>query len=238
MSGLWKAAALVCGVMMGALAAASCASAAGPSGPAAAPPGTFTAQNGGAPLATVQDYRIGPLDKLNISVFQVKDLTLEGVQVDGSGRISLPLIGSLVASGKTTQELSGEIAGLLRGKFLQSPQVSVWVAEAISQKVTVDGAVREPGVYAMSGPTTLLQAVAMAKGPDVKLANLTRVAVFRTVNGQRVAAVFNLKAIRAGKAEDPEIYGNDVIVVEGSAIKAALREAVGALPGLAIFRPY
>jgi polysaccharide export outer membrane protein len=78
----------------------------------------------------------------------------------------------------------------------------------------------------------------MAKGPDLKLANLTRVAVFRSVNGQRTVAVFDLKAIRAGKAPDPVIFGNDVVVVDGSAVKAAFREVLGALPGLAIFRPY
>lgn len=238
MTSLSKVAA-ACGVLLAAILQVGCASNAGAYGAAPASPIAFST-SAGAPSqsAPPQDYRIGPLDKLNITVFQVKDLTIEGVQVDGSGRISLPLIGSLLASGKTTQELSDEITGLLSGKYLQSPQVSVWVAEAVSQKVTVDGAVREPGVYAMSGPTTLLQAVAMAKGPDVKLANLSRVAVFRTVNGQRVAAVFDLKAIRSGKAPDPEIYGNDVIVVDGSAFKSAFREVIGVLPGLAIFRPY
>lgn len=199
---------------------------------------TFTSGSAAATPAAPTEYRIGPLDKLSIVVFQVKDLTLEGVQVDGSGQMSLPLIGSVLAAGKTTQELSVEIADRLRGRFLQDPQVSIWVQEAVSQKVTVDGAVREPGVYTMSGPTTLLQAVAMAKGPDAKYANLTRVAIFRTINGQRNAAVFDLKAIRAGKAEDPEIRGNDVVVVESSALKGMFREILGALPGLAIFRPY
>ncbi len=183
---------------------------------------------------TAPDYRVGPQDKLNITVFQVKDLTVEKIQVDGSGRIYLPLIGSVIAAGKTTQELSTEIADRLKGQ-LQSPQVSVSVAEAVSQKVTVDGSVVEPGVYTMSGPTTLLQAVAMAKGPDMKYANLNHVAIFRTINGQRAAAVFDLKAIRAGQAVDPVIMGNDVIVVEGSATKSVFREILTALPGLAVF---
>lgn len=198
----------------------------------------FTPVSEPAQATISHSYRIGPQDKLNISVFQVKELTLEEVQVDGSGNISLPLIGNVVAGGRTATELSTEIANRLRGQYLQSPQVSVSVAEAISQKVTVDGSVIEPGVYKMSGPTTLLQAVAMAKGPDPRAANLSRVAVFRTVDGQRTAAVFDIKAIRAGRAPDPEIIGNDVIVVEGSAIKGAMREVLSALPGLAIFRPY
>lgn len=225
---LWTAAALVAltGLFGG------CAST-----PAPAPSPAFVAGPASDTLAP-RDYRIGPLDKLNITVFQVKDLTLQNVQVDGSGRISLPLVGTVVASGKTTEQLSAEIATLLSGKYLQSPQVSIWVSEAVSQKVTVDGAVREPGVYTMSGPTTLLQAVAMAKGPDRTLANLSRVAVFRNINGQRTAAVFDLKAIRAGKSPDPEIYGNDVIVVDGSVLKSTMREVLTALPGLSIFRPY
>ena len=208
--------------------------------PATESPGVSAFSTGSAIVkpAAMVEYRIGPLDKLNIVVFQVADLTLQGVQVDGSGQMSLPLVGSILAAGKTTQELSVEIADRLRGRFLQDPQVSIWVQEAVSQKVTVDGAVREPGVYTMSGPTTLIQAVAMAKGPDARLANLTRVAIFRTIDGRRNAAVFDLKAIRSGKAEDPEILGNDVVVVESSALKGMFREVLGALPGLAIFRPY
>lgn len=221
-----------------ALAVASATACASPSVAPGSAQSVFAPTTGLPQQAVSEDYRIGPLDKLNITVFQVKDLTLEKIQVDGSGRIFLPLIGSIVATGKTTQELSAEIAGRLRGQYLQSPQVAVWVAEAISQKVTVDGSVVEPGVYAMSGPTTLLQAVAMAKGPDPKYANLSRVAVFRTINGQRNAAVFDLKAIRAGRAPDPVILGNDVVVVEGSTAKGVFRELLAALPGLAIFRPY
>lgn len=224
---------MVAGLTVAVLSATACASQGAPQnvgqGQAA-----FLTTGGGVALAAAPDYRIGPLDKLNLTVFQIPDLTLEKIQVDGSGRISLPLIGTVLAAGKTTQELSTEIADRLKGQ-LQSPQVSVWVAEAVSQKVTVDGSVVEPGVYTMSGPTTLLQAVAMAKGPDMKYANLNHVAIFRTINGQRAAAVFDLKAIRAGVAVDPVIMGNDVIVVEGSATKSVFREILTALPGLAVF---
>lgn len=190
-----------------------------------------------APAAATSDYRIGPLDKLVITVFQVEDLTLKEAQVDASGQIALPLIGSVMAAGKTTSELSGEIATKLRAGFLQSPQVSVMVSEAASQKVTVDGAVTEPGVFTLKGRTTLMQAVAMAKGPG-RTADLKRVAVFRTTNGTRTAAVFDLAAIRAGRTEDPEIYGNDIVVVDGSAVKGFWREVVSALPAFAIFSPY
>lgn len=187
--------------------------------------------------APIEDYRIGPLDKLAITVFQVEELTIKEAQVDAAGRLSLPLIGIVDAAGKTTGELSKEITAKLAAGYLQSPQVSVMVSEAASQKVTVDGAVTEPGVFELRGRTTLIQAVAMAKGP-ARNANLKRVAVFRDINGQRTAAVFDLQAIRSGAAVDPEIQGNDVIVVDSSALKSAWREVVGALPAFGIFRPY
>ena len=79
------------------------------------------------------DYLIGPLDKLNINVFQVKELTVENLQVDASGQILLPLIGSVIAKGKTTTALSSEIADRLREHYLQAPQVSVVVADTASQ---------------------------------------------------------------------------------------------------------
>ena len=194
-------------------------------------------QSAPASSAIANDYRIGPLDTLTITVFQVADLSLKEVQVDAGGMIAVPLIGSVTAAGKTTAELSSEIALRLKEGYLQSPQVSVIVNEAVSQKVTVDGAVTEPGVFQLKGRTTLMQAVAMAKGPG-RNANLKRVAVFRTSAGQRTAAVFDLAAIRAGLAEDPEIYGNDVVVVDASLLKGVLREVVTALPAFSIFRPY
>jgi polysaccharide export outer membrane protein len=184
--------------------------------------------------ATSQDYRIGPNDTLSVNVFQVPDLSLQKVKVDASGRILFPLVGSLTAVGKTTSQLADEITTRLSERYLQNPQVTVMVDEAVSQKVTVDGAVTQAGVFELSGRTSLLQAVAMARGP-ARDANLKRVAVFRTVEGRRMAAVFDLDAIRAGRAEDPEIRGDDIVVVDGSALKGAWREIVGVLPMLPIF---
>ncbi len=152
--------------------------------------------------AALSDYRIGPLDKLNIVVFGVKELTVENLQVDASGQILLPLIGAVIARGKTTSELSGEIAGKLEKTYMQSPQVSVTVADTASQKVTVEGAVNEAGVFELKGRTSLLEAVARAKGMS-KAANSHRVAIIRTVDGVPHAASFDLAAISAGKAANP-----------------------------------
>jgi len=191
----------------------------------------------GATSGTIgTDYQIGATDLLNIRVFQVPDLSFEEVRVDASGSVQMPLIGSLRAAGHTPDQLAQEIRNRLAARFLQDPQVTVTVAEAASQKVTVDGAVTKPGVYLMRGQTTLLQAVAMAEGPT-PVADLESVAVFRTASTGRMVAVFDLHAIRNGRAADPVLLGDDVVVVDTSRLRAGTQQALAALPGLAaVFR--
>lgn len=189
-----------------------------------------------SPLGQAQEYRIGAGDKLNVRVFQVADLSVDALVVDTSGEIQMPLIGSVRASERTPSQLSTEIASRLSAQYLRNPQVTVTVVEAASQKITVDGAVTKPGVYEMRGTTSLIQAVAMAEGPT-RVADLTKVAVFRTVDGQRSVALFDLGAIRQGRADDPAVYGDDIIVVDTSRLSVFMRDAIQALPGLAIFRP-
>jgi polysaccharide export outer membrane protein len=210
---------------------------------AIAPPAAAAAQGGAAtgalaataaPLSSPADYRIGPLDKLNIVVFQVKDLSVENLQVDASGRILLPLIGAVQAKDKTTADLSAEIAGRLGERYLQSPQVSVTVAEAASQKVTVEGAVNDAGVFELKGRTGLLEAVARAKGVS-KAANSHRVAIVRNVDGSPRAATFDLTAISAGKARDPEVIANDVIIVDTSRSKSFWHGVVEVIPAFYLF---
>jgi polysaccharide export outer membrane protein len=185
-------------------------------------------------VAPSTEYRIGVGDKLSVRVFQVEDLTFEELVVDTSGNINLPLIGAVRGSGRTAGEMSADIAGRLAAQYLRNPQVTVTVKEAASQKITVDGAVTRPGVYEMRGSTSLLQAVAMAEGPS-RVADLTKVAVFRSIEGRRSVAVFDLSAIRQGRATDPQVLGDDVIVVDTSRLSSTLREVVGALPAFAAF---
>ena len=167
------------------------------------------------------DYRIGPQDVLDINVFQVSDLT-KTVRVDTGGKILLPLVGQMNAAGRTPGELSADLVAALSKTYMRDPQVVVSVKEASSQKVTIDGAVMQPGLYPLQGPTTLIQAVALARGIDPKLANPKKVAVIRTVNSKRVTGFYNLSAIREGKAADPQIYGQDVIIIDTSAGKSFL----------------
>lgn len=188
-----------------------------------------------SPATATAEYRIGVGDKLSIRVFQVPDLSFDTLVVDTSGNIQMPLINAVQASGRTAGELAREIGKQLESRYLRDPQVTVTVSEAANQKITVDGAVTQPGVYEVRGTTSLLQAVAMARGPS-RIADLSKVAVFRTIDGQRAVALFDLEAIRQGRAEDPVVLGNDVIVVDTSGLSATLREVVSAVPVLSIFR--
>lgn len=180
-------------------------------------------------------YQIGATDLLKVTVFQVPDLSFEEMRVDASGSVEMPLIGSVRAAGLTPSELSKEIADRLGVRYLRDPRVNVTVVEAASQKVIVDGAVGKPGVYAMRGHTSLLQAVAMAEGPS-RAANTRSVAIFRTVEGRRMVAVFDLQAIRNGRAADPTVMGDDVVVVDTSRLSAVLQDAISLMPAFAIFQ--
>lgn len=183
---------------------------------------------------TVRDYKIGPLDTISITVFQEPDLTLQNVQVDAGGNILLPLIGGVQAAGKNTAELSKYIADKLRVRYLVNPQVSVIVSASVSQKVTVDGSVTQPGVYAIQGRTTLVDAVAMARG-TTRVAKLDQVIVFRDINGRPAVARFNLTDIRMGKQPNPEVLGNDLVVVGFSNVKGVYRDFLASSPLVASF---
>ena len=188
-------------------------------------------------VATIEeDYKIAPLDTLKISVFQVPDLSGD-FEVDLTGNIAMPLIGNVKAADKTAQQLRADLTKRLGAKYLQNPDVSVGVKSSTRRSVTVDGSVRQPGVFPVTGELTLIQAIAMARGTDEN-ANPRRVAVFRQIGGQRMAAAFDLVSIRRGQNEDPKIYSGDIIVVDGSQVKSIQREILQALPIFSVFRPF
>ena len=133
-------------------------------GPASGPP-TAHAPDAVVSVATPDKsaYEIGPLDTLDISVFQVPDLT-KSVQLSGTGTINLPLVGEIAVAGRTTQEVERDLTSRLGAKYLQNPQVTVYVKDYSSQRVTITGEIGRPGVYPIKGPTSLLQIVATAGG--------------------------------------------------------------------------
>jgi polysaccharide biosynthesis/export protein len=174
-------------------------------------------------------YLIGPFDKLLIDVFGIEELSEREVQTDASGRISFPLAGTVEAAGRTPAEVEVILEERLRSAFVRDPQVTVNLKETVSQVVTVDGQVVEPGLYPVVGRMTLMRAVATAKGAS-EFAKLDDVVVFRTVKGQNYAALYNLGAIRRGAYPDPDIFANDVVVVGDSKARRIFKDVLQVVP--------
>jgi polysaccharide biosynthesis/export protein len=181
-------------------------------------------------------YRVGPQDILEITVFNVPQLSRIS-QVADDGTINYPLIGTVQASGKTTREIEADMTKRLGARYLQSPQVSVVVKEYNSQRVTVEGEVKKPGVFPIKGGTTLVQAIALAEGVSNETASST-VLVFRNTTTGRSVAKFELNDIREGKSDDPWVQQGDTIVVESSQAKVTFNYFTKVLPAAGLFRPF
>ena len=170
---------------------------------------------------------IAPLDKLAVRVFGFNDLSGE-YDVDLAGNIDLPLIGQVKAVNLSTGELKRVLTQRYGDRYLQSPDVSVGIKSSTKRVITVDGAILAPGQYPVTGTSSLMQVIALSRGvsPD---ANPRRVAVFRTIRGERKAAAFDLTSIRKGEAPDPTLYAGDIVVVDGSKVQEAYKTAVQSL---------
>lgn len=199
-------------------------------------PEGFSAPDMTSVATLAEDYRIAPLDKLSVSVFQVEQLSGE-YQVDLTGKIALPLLGAVPAVNLTTTELQNELRRRLAASYLKNPDVTVGILAATGSNITVDGAVRRPGIYPNFGSMTLVRAVAVGGGLDAT-SNPKRVFVFRQVDGQRMVAGFDLTTIRKGQEPDPEIYRGDIIVVEGSKSKENLTQILQGVQAFGLFRPF
>lgn len=185
-------------------------------------------------VVAASDYRLGPGDKLAINVFGVSELSRDNLIVASDGNVPLPLIGTVPAMGRTAAELSALIEGKLSERYMRNPQVTVAVTEANSQRVTLDGAVRTPGRYVLTGPTTLTEALALGQG-TTDTAKASEVVIFRTIDGKRYAARFDLAAIRKGAATDPAVYGNDVVVVGTNSVRGVIKDIATVAPVLSLF---
>ena len=180
-------------------------------------------------IALDRPYLIGAFDKLVIDVFGIEELSKKEVQTDASGRISFPLAGVIEAAGKTPAEVEAMLESRLSERYVRDPQVTVNLKETVSQVITVEGQVREPGLYPVIGRMTLMRAVATARGTS-EFAKLDDVVIFRTVNGQDMAALYNLKAIRSGAYSDPEVFANDVVVVGDSQSRRLFKDVLQIIP--------
>jgi polysaccharide biosynthesis/export protein len=179
----------------------------------------------GSPARPEAEYQIGSQDLLDIAVFGQPDMA-RTVRVNTKGKISLPLIGQIDAVGLTGQQLERLIADRLSEKYLQDPQVTVFIKEFTTLRFTVEGAVNKPGVYPLAGQMTLLRALAVAGGQG-SLSDVSEVMLFR-VDGtnKRSTLTFDVEKIRAGQAADPLVQNDDLIVVRRSKARTALKDSL------------
>jgi polysaccharide export outer membrane protein len=160
-----------------------------------------------APVDPVK-YQIGPEDLLFIRVWREPDFTLP-VTVRPDGKITMPLIGELRASGQSPLQLTAALKELL-ARYLNNPDVSVFVTEVRSRKFYIDGEMNRPGSFALVTPTSVLEALSRGGGFR-EFANTKRIRVLR---GSEVLR-FNYKDVTKGKHLEQNIAlenGDHIIV--------------------------
>ncbi len=197
---------------------------------------------GAAAYQAIGDQAAGPAlnevlqpgDRLSIRVIGEPELTSDQYYVDANGFVQVPLAGEVSAAGKTARALREDISGRLAAKYIKHPDVSVIVIETTRNTYSVEGDVREPGVFEVGPDTTLLTAMARAKSPT-NVAKLDEVMIFRTINGQHMGARFDIQQIRAGNAPDPRVMAGDMVVVGHSSTKGFWRDVLQAAPLLNVF---
>lgn len=113
--------------------------------------------------AAAAAYTIGPADLVDVTVYGVPELSIQ-TRVEADGKIQLPIIGAIVAAGKTQMALEREVAAILADGFLVNPQVTVQIKEYRAHGILILGQVLNPGLYHLDEPTSIIEAIAMAGG--------------------------------------------------------------------------
>jgi polysaccharide export outer membrane protein len=165
-----------------------------------------------AGTAVVTDYVIVPGDVLKISVWKEPELSVEAsVRLDG--RITVPLLGDLPAAGRTPNDLSAEIQTKL-GRFLEVPQVTLAVSQAVSARFYVLGEVAHAAAYPLPSRITALQALALAGGFR-EFAKKDSILIIRHKGAQQVAIPLNYKDLESGLRLEQNIFleSGDTILV-------------------------
>lgn len=207
----------------------------GPRGDIAYNPTSFGRPDAPTPQTSIADYKLQALDKFQVTIYRVADLSRE-YQVEPAGTVNFPLLGMVNVVGMTSNQLAAELTKRYGTRYLENPSVSVQISTMTTSTVTVEGSVRNPQVYPLVGQSNLLEAIAKSGGPD-EYANTKRVVVFRLINGQRQAAAFDLGRVREGLDANPTVYGGDIVVVDGSTLRRNLRQALYAVPLAGLFVP-
>lgn len=174
-------------------------------------------------------FKLGADDQVSIKVFGSEEASVQQARIDKSGRLSIPIAGVINAGGLSLEEIESQIETRLRANYFRDPQVSVNLLEVESAKLTVDGQVGKPGLHPVVPNMTLIQAVASAEG-TTEMAKLSEVVIFRTVEGQRYGALYDLGAIRSGNYADPPVFANDMIVVGDSPARRLFRDFIQIIP--------
>jgi polysaccharide biosynthesis/export protein len=171
------------------------------------------------------DYRLAPNDLLEFDIYGVPDMKRD-VRINASGLVSLPLIGPIFVAGMTAQNAEGMISAKYGEKYLQNPQVSLFIKEFTTQRITIEGAVLKPGIYPVAGQLTLLRALALAGG-FAQYADVKEIMLYRIhLDGKRESFKYDLDQVRAGEIEDPNVTSDDVIVVKRDSKRTALRDSL------------
>jgi polysaccharide biosynthesis/export protein len=190
-----------------------------PARPATATPGQAPARTATPPPVAAApgvnlplEYTIGADDLLSIVFWRDKELTAD-VTVRPDGKISLPLLNDVQASGFTPAQLKDRIVEESK-KYVEDPNVTVVVKQINSRRVFIGGEIRKPGPYSLTAPTTVLQMLSIAGGLG-DFAKSEKIMVVRNENGKQVSYKFNYKEVIEGKklAQNIELKPGDTIVV-------------------------
>ncbi len=173
-------------------------------------------------------YKVKSSDSLDISVFQVDELSRKLI-VNSQGNIAFPLIGKVRVAGLSQEQIEAKLAAQLGAKYLHNPQVSVTVGNKSNRKVTLDGSVRNPGIFPIEGNITLIQAVALAGGLN-DIADDEKIIIFRKSTNK--AYLLDLKKIRTGQVKDPYMVADDRVIVSKSGTRSFIRDASAILGGV------
>lgn len=182
------------------------------------------------------DYHIGPDDVLEINVFQIEDLSGE-YTVNGKGELNMPLIGKVLVAGLTAEDIENALEVMYEQDYLVDPDITVRVTEYQSQQITVLGEVNVPGMYPLKGQTTLMEALALARGVN-RIANLEQVIIFREEDSVVYGYLVNAEEVMSGARPDPDVFGNDRIMVPEDSSASFLRSISVGVPGFGGYRQY
>ena len=178
---------------------------------------TLGAQQGqpGDPSAPAlpEDYVIGLEDILSVNVWKEPELLVKEVVVRPDGKISVPLVGDIQASGLTPMQLQERVSGRMK-EYVAAPSVTIVVLRIGSRSVSIVGQVAKPGIYYLGAPMTVLELLARAGGigPD---AEEKKIAIVRTEGGKTVSYRFNYKDVSKGKhlEQNIELKNGDTVIV-------------------------